>query len=215
MQTSAKSIRILLVDDHIVVRKGIRMILSAQPDMEVVAEAKNGLEAVAEAERTQPDVVIMDVNMEGLNGIEGTRRIAGISPRSRVLALSMHRDAVYVREMLRAGAKGYLVKDADDDALLDAVRAVARGEAYLSPSVADAVLTDYRKHVTNPMDLLTAREREVLQLIAEGKTNKDIANQLKLSVYTVEAHRSRLMEKLNLHSTGDLVRFAIRNGIIS
>ena len=152
MQTSAKSIRILLVDDHTVVRKGIRMILSAQPDMEVVAEAKNGLEAVAEAERTQPDVVIMDVNMEGLNGIEGTRRIAGISPRSRVLALSMHRDAVYVREMLRAGAKGYLVKDADDDALLDAVRAVARGEAYLSPSVADAVLTDYRKHVTNPME---------------------------------------------------------------
>jgi len=203
------------VDDHTVVRKGIRMILSAQPDMEVVAEAKNGLEAVAEAERTQPDVVIMDVNMEGLNGIEGARRIANISPRSRVLALSMHRDAVYVREMLRAGAKGYLVKDADDDALLDAVRAVARGEAYLSPSVADAVLTDYRKHVTNPMDLLTAREREVLQLIAEGKTNKDVANQLKLSVYTVEAHRSRLMEKLNLHSTGDLVRFAIRNGIIS
>jgi len=191
------------------------MILSAQPDMEVVAEAKNGLEAVVEAEKTQPDVVIMDVNMEGLNGIEGTRRIGGISPRSRILALSMHRDAVYVREMLRAGAKGYLVKDADDDALLDAVRAVARGEAYLSPSVADAVLTDYRKHVTNPLDLLTAREREVLQLIAEGKTNKDIANQLKLSVYTVEAHRSRLMEKLNLHSTGDLVRFAIRNGIIS
>jgi len=215
MQTSTRNIRILLVDDHTVVRKGIRMILSAQPDMEVVAEAKNGLEAVAEAERTQPDVVIMDVNMEGLNGIEGARRIANISPRSRVLALSMHRDAVYVREMLRAGAKGYLVKDADDDALLDAVRAVARGEAYLSPSVADAVLTDYRKHVTNPMDLLTAREREVLQLIAEGKTNKDVANQLKLSVYTVEAHRSRLMEKLNLHSTGDLVRFAIRNGIIS
>jgi two-component system, NarL family, response regulator NreC len=183
--------------------------------MEVVAEAKNGLDAVTEAERTQPDVVIMDVNMEGLNGIEGARRIGEISPRSRVLALSMHRDAVYVREMLRAGAKGYLVKDADDDALLDAVRAVARGEAYLSPSVADAVLTDYRKHVTNPMDLLTAREREVLQLIAEGKTNKDIANQLNLSVYTVEAHRSRLMEKLNLHSTGDLVRFAIRNGIIS
>jgi two-component system, NarL family, response regulator NreC len=215
MQPSTKNIRILLVDDHTVVRKGIRMILSAQPDMEVVAEAKNGLEAVVEAEKTQPDVVIMDVNMEGLNGIEGARRIGAISPRSRVLALSMHRDAVYVREMLRAGAKGYLVKDADDDALLDAVRAVARGEAYLSPSVADAVLTDYRKHVTNPMDLLTAREREVLQLIAEGKTNKDIAKQLKLSVYTVEAHRSRLMEKLNLHSTGDLVRFAIRNGIIS
>jgi two-component system, NarL family, response regulator NreC len=211
----SKKTRILLADDHTVVRKGIRMILSAQPDLEVVAEAKNGHEAVAEAERTLPDVVIMDVNMEGLNGIEGARRIGDVSPRTRVLALSMHRDAVYVREMLRAGAKGYLVKDADDDALLDAVRAVARGEAYLSPSVADAVLTDYRKHVTNPVDLLTAREREVLQLIAEGNTNKDIANQLNLSVYTVEAHRSRLMEKLNLHSTGDLVRFAIRNGFIS
>jgi two-component system response regulator NreC len=210
-----KTIRILLVDDHTVVRRGIRMILSAQPDMEVVAEGKNGLEAVEEAARTQPDVVIMDVNMEGLNGIEGARRIAETVPRCRVLALSMHRDAVYVREMLKAGAKGYLVKDADDDALLDAVRAVARGEAYLSPSVADAVLADYRRHVTNPVDLLTAREREVLQLIAEGKTNKDIANQLGLSVYTVEAHRGRLMEKLNLHSTGDLVRFAIRNGFIS
>jgi DNA-binding NarL/FixJ family response regulator len=150
-----------------------------------------------------------------MNGIEGARRIVESLPRCRVLALSMHRDAVYVREMLKAGAKGYLVKDADDDALLDAVRALARGEAYLSPSVADSVLTDYRRHVTNPMDLLTAREREVLQLIAEGQTNKDIANQLNLSVYTVEAHRGRLMEKLNLHSTGELVRFAMRNGFIS
>ena len=212
--TSIRKTRILLADDHTVVRKGIRMILSAQPDLEVVAEAKNGLEAVAEAERTQPDVVIMDVNMEGLNGIEGARRIGDVCPRARVLALSMHRDAVYVREMLRAGAKGYLVKDADDDALLDAVRAVARGEAYLSPSVADAVLTDYRKHVTNPVDLLTAREREVLQLIAEGKTNKDIATSLNLSVYTVDAHRGRIMEKLNLHSTSELVRFAVRKGLI-
>ncbi len=191
------------------------MILSAQADLDVIAEASNGIEAVAEAGRTQPDVVIMDVNMEGMNGIEAARRIADVAPRSRVLALSMHRDAVYVREMLRAGAKGYLVKDADDDALLDAVRVVARGEAYLSPAVAGAVLADYRKYVTNPIDLLTAREREVLQLIAEGKTNKEIASRLNLSVYTVEAHRSRLMEKLNLHSTGDLVRFAIRNGIIS
>jgi DNA-binding NarL/FixJ family response regulator len=127
----------------------------------------------------------------------------------------MHRDAVYVREILRAGARGYLVKDADDDALLGAVRAVARGEAYLSPSVADAVLTDYRKHVTNPIDLLTSREREVLQMIAEGKTNKEIANILELSVYTVEAHRGRIMEKLNLHNTGDIVRFALRNGLVN
>lgn len=210
-----KKIRILLVDDHTVVRRGIRMILSAQPDMEVVAEGKNGFEAIEAAGKTQPDVVIMDVNMEVMNGIEGARRIVESLPRCRVLALSMHRDAVYVREMLKAGAKGYLVKDADDDALLDAVRAVARGDAYLSPSVADSVLTDYRRHVTNPMDLLTAREREVLQLIAEGQTNKDIASQLSLSVYTVEAHRGRLMEKLNLHSTGELVRFAMRNGFIS
>jgi len=191
------------------------MLLSAQPDLEVVGEARNGREAVEQTELTHPDVVIMDVSMPELNGIEGTRRIADASPRTRILALSMHRDSVYVREMLRAGARGYLVKDADDDALLDAVRAVARGEAYLSPSVADAVLADYRKHVTNPIDLLTTREREVLQLIAEGKTNKDIASLLNLSVYTVEAHRGRLMEKLNLHSTGDLVRFAIRNGLIS
>jgi DNA-binding NarL/FixJ family response regulator len=215
MTPTTRKIRILLADDHTVVRKGFRMLLSAQPDLEVVGEARNGREAVEQTELTQPDVVIMDVSMPELNGIEGTRRIADASPRTRILALSMHRDSVYVREMLRAGARGYLVKDADDDALLDAIRAVARGEAYLSPSVADAVLADYRKHVTNPIDLLTTREREVLQLIAEGKTNKDIASLLNLSVYTVEAHRGRLMEKLNLHSTGDLVRFAIRNGLIS
>jgi DNA-binding NarL/FixJ family response regulator len=127
----------------------------------------------------------------------------------------MHRDSMYVREILRAGAQGYLVKDADDDALLDAVRAVARGDGYLSPAVSSAVLNDYRKHVTDPIDLLTTREREVLQMIAEGKTNKEIANALTLSVYTVEAHRGKLMEKLNLHSTGDIVRFALRNGLIS
>lgn len=191
------------------------MILAAQPDMEVVGEAANGNEAAELVKTLEPDVVIMDVNMAELNGIEGARRISEATPRTKILALSMHRDAVYVREMLRAGAKGYLVKDIDDDALIDAVRAVVRGEAYLSPAVANSVLEDYRKHVTNPVDLLTPREREVLQLIAEGKTNKEIATHLNLSVYTVEAHRSRLMEKLNLHSTGDLVRFAIRNGFIA
>ena len=152
--------------------------------------------------------------MPELNGIEATRRINELSPRTRVLALSMHKDSVYVREILRAGAKGYLLKDAAGNDLLAAVRAVARGEGYLSPAVSDAVLTDYRKHVTNPIDLLTSREREVLQMIAEGKTNKEIANSLQLSVYTVEAHRGRIMEKLNLYSTGELVRFALRNGLI-
>ena len=190
------------------------MILSAQPDMEVAGEATNGREAVEAAETLQPDVVVMDVSMPQLNGIEATRRIGDVSPRTRVLALSMHKDSVYVREILRAGARGYLLKDASDGDLVNAVRAVARGEGYLSPAVSDAVLSDYRKHVTNPIDLLSSREREVLQLIAEGQTNKEIANSLNLSVYTVEAHRGRIMEKLNLHSTGELVRFALRNGLI-
>jgi len=206
--------RILLADDHSVVRQGFRLILEHQADMEVVGEASNGRDAVAVAEKLQPDVVVMDVTMPELNGIEATRRIGELSPRTRVLALSMHKDSVYVREILRAGAKGYLLKDAAGKDLLDAVRAVARGEGYLSPGVSEAVLSDYRRHVTNPIDLLTSREREVLQLIAEGKTNKEIANSLNLSVYTVEAHRGRVMEKLNLHSTGELVRFALRNGLI-
>lgn len=211
---SIRKTRILLADDHAVVRQGFRMILSAQEDLEVVGEVANGKEAVETAEKLRPDVAVVDVSMPELNGIEATRRIAGVSPSTRVLALSMHKDAVYVREILRAGARGYLLKDSGEADLLSAVRAVARGEGFLSPAVSDAVLSDYRKHVTNPMDLLTSREREVLQLIAEGKTNKEIANLLNLSVYTVEAHRGRVMEKLNLHSTGELVRFAIRNGLI-
>lgn len=209
-----KKTRILLADDHSIVRQGFRMILSAQPDMEVIGEASNGREAVEQSAALQPDVIVMDVSMPELNGIEATRRIAETTPRARVLALSMHRDSVYVREILRAGARGYLLKDAQESDFLAAVRAIAKGDGYLSPAVSDAVLSDYRKHVTDPIDLLTSREREVLQMIAEGKTNKEIASILNLSVYTVEAHRGRIMEKLNLHSTGELVRFAIRNGLI-
>jgi two-component system response regulator NreC len=207
-------IRILLADDHALVRHGFRMILAAQPDMEIAGEAGNGRDAVELAQKLKPDVVVMDVAMPELNGIEATRRIIELAPRARVLALSMHKDAVYVREILRAGARGYLLKDSADADLIAAVRAVAKGEGYLSPGVSDAVLSDYRRHVTDPLDLLTSREREVLQLIAEGKTNKEIATSLTLSVYTVEAHRGRLMEKLNLHSTGELVRFAVRSGLI-
>jgi len=207
-------IRILLADDHAMVRQGFRMILGSQTDMEIVGEAGNGREAVEQAEKLQPDVIVMDVAMPELNGIEATRKITAALPRSRILALSMHKDSVYVREILRAGARGYLLKDSIDRDLLAAVRAVAKGEGYLSPAVSDAVLSDYRKHVTAPIDLLTSREREVLQMIAEGKTNKDIANTLNLSVYTVDAHRGRIMEKLNLHSTGELVRFAVRNGLV-
>jgi len=207
-------IKILLADDHSLVRQGFKMILDAQQDMQIVGEAGNGREAVELAEKLQPDLIVMDVTMPELNGIEATRRLAQVAPRARVLALSMHKDAVYVREILRAGARGYLLKDSVDADLLAAVRSVAKGEGYLSPGVSDAVLTDYRKHVTDPLDLLTSREREVLQMIAEGKTNKEIATLLNLSVYTVEAHRGRIMEKLNLHSTGELVRFALRSGLI-
>ncbi len=194
--------------------QGFRMILAAQPDMEIVGEAGNGREAVEQTEQLKPDVVVMDVGMPELNGIEATRRIAASSPRTRVLGLSMYKDSVYVREMLRAGARGFLLKDAIDRDLLAAVRAVAAGEGYLSPAVSDAVLSDYRKHVTDPLDLLSSREREILQMIAEGKTNKDIATSLNLSVYTVDAHRGRIMEKLNLHSVGELVRFAVRKGLV-
>jgi DNA-binding NarL/FixJ family response regulator len=209
-----EKIHILLADDHAVVRQGFKMILAAQPDMEIVGEAGNGREALELAGKLQPDVIVMDVAMPELNGIEATRRVADLSPRSRVLALSMHKDSVYVREILRAGARGYLLKDSIASDLLAAVRAVARGEGYLSPGVSDAVLNDYRRHVTDPIDLLTSREREVLQMIAEGKTNKEIATVLNLSVYTVDAHRGRIMEKLNLHSVTDLVRFAVRCGLV-
>lgn len=211
----SKKTRVLLADDHAILRKGVRMLIASQPDLEVVGEAKNGREAVEEALRLVPDIVVMDVSMPELNGIEGTRQICEQLRDTKVIGLSMHKDSVYVREILRAGARGYLLKDSEDDDLLRAIRAVARGEAYLSPAVSDAVLTDYRKHVSHPIDLLTSREREVLSLIAEGKTNKEIANALNLSVYTVESHRGSVMEKLNLHNTGDIVRFALRNGLVS
>ncbi len=209
-----KRIRILLADDHAVVRQGFKMILDAQPDMEIIGEAGNGREAVELIEELKPDVVVMDVAMPELNGIEATRRVAASVPHARVIALSMHKDSVYVREVLRAGARGYLLKDSGAGDLVSAVRAVARGESYLSPAISNAVLDDYRRHVTDPIDLLTTREREVLQMLAEGKTNKEIAGVLNLSVYTVDAHRGRIMEKLNLHSINELVRFAVRNGLI-
>jgi len=210
----SSKIRILLADDHALVRQGFRRILEAEPDMEIVGEADNGRETVALAEKLRPDVIVMDVGMPELNGIEATRRLSESLPRTSVLALSMHKDSVYVREILRAGARGYLLKDAFDRDLLLAVRAVARGEAYLSPAVSEVVLSDYRRQVRDPLDLLTSREREVLQMLAEGKTNKEIATALQLSVYTVDAHRGRIMEKLNVHSIGELVRFAVRHGLV-
>lgn len=210
---SSPSLKILLADDHTIVRQGLKLILSAQPDLEVIGEAANGREAVELVQKLKPDVVLMDVAMPELNGIEATRRMMEVNSRVKILVLSMHKESVYVREILKAGARGYILKDAIDSELLNAVRSVARGDGYISPAVSGALLSDYRKDVTNPADLLTKREREVLQSIAEGKTNKEIATRLNLSVYTIDSHRGKIMEKLNLHSTGELVRFAIKNGL--
>ena len=206
-------IRILLADDHTIVRQGLKLILSSQPDVEVIGEAANGREVVELAEKLRPDIVLLDVAMPELNGIEATRRMMEQNGRIRILVLSMHKESVYVREILKAGARGYLLKDVIDTELLNAVRSVARGDGYVSPAVSGALLSDYRQNVTDPADLLTNREREVLQLIAEGKTNKEVATKLNLSVYTVDSHRGKIMEKLNLHSTGELVRFAIKHGL--
>jgi two-component system, NarL family, response regulator NreC len=208
-----RSIKILLADDHTIVRQGLKLIISAQEDLEVVGEAGNGREAVDMTEKLHPDMVLMDVAMPELNGIEATRRLIKADARVKVLVLSMHKEAVYVREILKAGARGYILKDAIDTELLNAIRSVAKGDGYISPAVSGALLNDFRKDVTNPVELLSGREREVLQLIAEGKTNKEIATKLNLSVYTVDSHRGKIMEKLNLHSTGELVRFAIKNGL--
>ncbi len=162
-------IRILLADDHTIVRQGLKLILSAQRDLEVVGEAANGREVVELAQKLRPDVVLLDVAMPELNGIEATRQMMAANARLRILVLSMHKEAVYVREILKAGARGYLLKDVIDSELLNAVRSVAQGDGYISPAVSGALLNDYRQDVTDPADLLTKREREVLQLIAEGK----------------------------------------------
>jgi two-component system, NarL family, response regulator NreC len=207
-------IKILLADDHTIVRQGLKLILSAHADMQVLAEAANGREAVELAAKLHPDIVLMDVAMPEVNGIEATRQMVAANPRIRILVLSMHKESVYVREILRAGARGYILKDAIDTELLTAIRSVARGDGYISPAVSGALLNDFRGNAANPIDLLSPREREVLQLIAEGKTNKEIATRLNLSVYTVDSHRGKVMEKLNLHSTGELVRFAMKQGLV-
>jgi DNA-binding NarL/FixJ family response regulator len=207
-------IKVLLADDHTIVRQGLKLILSSRPDLEVVGEAANGREVLDLAEKLKPDVILMDVAMPELNGIEATRRLHQISPRTKVLVLSMHKEAVYVREILKAGARGYILKDAIDTELVNAIQSVARGDGYISPAISSALLSDYRQNLTDPLDLLSTREREVLQLIAEGKTNKEVATRLNLSVYTVDSHRGKIMEKLNLHSAGELVRFAVKNGLV-
>ena len=212
---ATKPTTIMLADDHAVVRQGFRMILAAQWDMEVVAEVSNGREAVEKAEELQPDVCVMDVTMPELNGIEATRRLAKVSPKTRVLALSMHKDSVYVREILRAGAKGYLLKDSSETDFLNAVRAVAVGKGYLSPEVSDAVLDDYRKHVTNPIDLLSTREREVLRHLADGLRNEEIGRLLRISTDTVRSDVRRAMARLDADTRTEAVATALRQQLIS
>jgi len=208
-----RKIRILLADDHAVVRQGFRLILNQEPDMEVIAEAGDGAEAVRLVLQHRPALAIMDIAMLRINGVEATRRILEGWPDAKILILSMHKDAVYVRETLRAGAKGYLLKESIDQDLLRAVRAVAQGDSFLSPEVSTTVVQDYRQ-VADPFDQLTAREREVLQMLAEGKVAKEIAGELDISVYTVDAHRGRILKKLSLKSSTEIVRFAMRKGLI-
>ena len=209
-----RKIRIVLADDHAMVRKGFSLILSREPDMEIVAETGFGKEAVRLARELKPTIVLMDVAMPDLNGVEATRQIAEQCPDCHVLILSMHKDAVYVRESLRAGAKGYLLKDSIDADLLRAVRAVASGNGFLSPEISGTVLEGFQQ-TADPFDLLTARERQVLQLLAEGQVAKEIATALDISIYTVDAHRGRIMKKLALRSLGELVKFDMRKGLVT
>lgn len=216
---SGSKIRIVIADDHGIVREGIRMILASQEDFEVVGEASTGREAVELARHMKPDVVLMDISMPDLNGIEATRQIREELPSVQVLGLTMHEEENYVFQMLKAGGAGYVLKRAASEDLVAAVRAVHRGEAFLYPSVAKLVVRDYferagRQEQDTSLDGLTEREREVLTLIAEGLTNQEIAQRLFISVKTVQTHRAHIMEKLNLHDRTELVRYAIRKGLI-
>jgi two-component system response regulator NreC len=209
-----RRIRTLLADDHTLVRSGLKLILGAHSDIEVVGEASSAAEAIGAVFALRPDVTVMDVALGSTTGVEATRRIMQEIPESRVLIVSMHSDPIYVREALRAGARGYVLKDAIDTEFVTAVRAVARGEGMLSAGISGTVLDDYRTFVRQPVDLLTGRERQILELLAGGYTAKDVATELAISPYTVDAHRSRILKKLQLRGSTDLVRFAIENGLI-
>lgn len=212
-------IRILIADDHSIVREGVRMILDSQDDFEVVGEASTGREALEEARRLRPDVVVMDISMPDMTGIEATKLIRGELPAVQVTGLTMHEDEAYVFELLKAGAAGYVLKRAAAEDLVTAVRAAHQGEAFLYPSVAKMVVQDFLQRATaqekeQALDGLTEREREVLTLVAEGLTNQEIAGRLFISIKTVQTHRAHILEKLNLHDRTELVRYAIRKGLI-
>jgi DNA-binding NarL/FixJ family response regulator len=214
------SIRVLLADDHGIVRKGLRFLLERQPEMEIVGEAADGREAVRTAEETRPDVVIIDIGMPLLNGIEATVQMVKRNPALGVIILSVHSDEDYLLSALNAGAKGYLLKDSAEVDLVRAIQAVHNGTPFFSPEIAKTMLEDYmrflqQRDLQDSYDLLTDREKEVLQLLAEGKSNKEAAAILNVSVYTVDSHRTHLMQKLNLHNTAEIVLYAVRKKIIA
>ena len=214
-----EKIRVFLVDDHTVVRQGLRRILESDEEIEIVGEAGDGRTAIDLVQKLRPHVVVMDVAMPELNGIEATRQILKRVEGAKVLVLSMHGDDVYVRQALKAGARGYLLKDSEDLDLIKAVKAIRGGGSFFSPPVSKVVLSGYlgdkiEGDVEDSVARLTDREREVLQLIAEGKTNKEVAHALSVSINTVETHRKHIMEKLDLHNTAELVRFAIRTKMV-
>ena len=215
-----KNLRVLLADDHIVMRAGLRALLDRQPNLEVVGECENGRETVELAGSLRPDVVVMDVGMPGLNGIEATKTIVDRHSSPAVVILSMHADESYVMRALKAGARGYLLKDSAAADLIGAIQAVSQGKSFFSPKVSRILAEDYvrvlkQKGDVDTYDLLTGREREILQLLAEGKANKEVATALNISPYTVETHRSQVLQKLNLHTPAELVLYAVRKGIIS
>jgi DNA-binding NarL/FixJ family response regulator len=215
-----KQIRILLADDHNVMRRGLRLLLERQPGFVIVAEAADGAQAVERAKETQPDVVVLDIAMPHLSGTEAAQRISALLPDTAIVILSMHSDEGYLLRALKAGAKGYLVKDSPEGDLIEAIKAVSEGKAFFSPEVSRMLVEDYVRElrtrgIEDSYDLLTSREREILHLLAEGKSNKDIAVLLNLSLFTVETHRRNLQDKLNVHSLAELILYAVRKGVIS
>lgn len=214
-----QKIRILLADDHTILRAGLRMMLNAQPDMEIVGEAQDGRQAIAETQRLQPDIILMDITMPDMNGIEATRQIKRLHPETKVLMLTMHENEEYVFQALRAGAAGYMLKEAADTDLISALRVIQSGQFYLSPMAQSVMVGDYLQRVRtgeekDSYSSLTEREREILKLVAEGYTNNQIAERLVISPKTVDTHRTHVMDKLNLHSRAELVKYAMRRGLL-
>jgi two-component system, NarL family, response regulator NreC len=212
-------LKVLIADDHGVVRKGLRLLLEQYPEIDVAGEAANGREVVKLATELSPDIVLMDIAMPLLNGIEAAEQIRKGNSRIGVIMLTMHADESYVLRALNAGVKGYLLKESAEDDLLRAVRAVSEGKPFFSPAITQTLLEDYmrvlkQEGLSDSFELLTAREKEVLQLLAEGKTNKDVASILDVSLYTVESHRTNMMQKLNLHNTAEIVLYAVRKNLV-